>query len=232
MNSNDSGKNDSENRLFGEILLFFVLIAPLVYLGVLFPTLPDRIPMHYNAAGEIDRYGNKAEIWLPVLLVSLPVYLILMAVPYLERATATSKKIPVTMTYRSFYPVRLVLQLCLSALAALIVYTTSQEGTDPGRWIGVLVSAIFIGLGAVMPQSMAESSMNIRPSWMEKNPELRNKTYAFGRRFWIVGGIVSIAVFFLVPQEALFLTIFCVVLLLSLVPIGYGWRLSKQAVQR
>jgi uncharacterized membrane protein len=37
-----------------------------------FPDLPDKIPAHFNAAGEVDRFGSKASIWvLPIVGVLL-----------------------------------------------------------------------------------------------------------------------------------------------------------------
>jgi len=37
-----------------------------------FPDLPDKIFAHFNAAGEVDRFGSKASIWvLPIVSVLL-----------------------------------------------------------------------------------------------------------------------------------------------------------------
>jgi len=40
-------------------MLVCVLIVALNY-----STLPARIPMHFDAAGAVDRYGHKSELWL------------------------------------------------------------------------------------------------------------------------------------------------------------------------
>jgi uncharacterized membrane protein len=40
--------------------LLLLLLLPAAYYG----DLPDSIPQHFNAAGEADRYGSKAGIWL------------------------------------------------------------------------------------------------------------------------------------------------------------------------
>lgn len=40
-----------------------------LYLIVGWDSFPDRIPVHYNAAGEIDRWGGKGELlFLPVVM--------------------------------------------------------------------------------------------------------------------------------------------------------------------
>lgn len=58
--------------------VFFDWFAGIVFIGITIywliqlSSLPDEVPMHYNAKGEIDRYGSKWEtIILPVMTVFL-----------------------------------------------------------------------------------------------------------------------------------------------------------------
>lgn len=41
-------------------LLFFV--GSVIYLIMIWPSLPNEVPAHYNAAGEVDRWGEKWEM--------------------------------------------------------------------------------------------------------------------------------------------------------------------------
>jgi uncharacterized membrane protein len=43
-------------------LSILILLGVSVFLLVKWPTIPEKIPMHYNAAGVIDRYGVKSEL--------------------------------------------------------------------------------------------------------------------------------------------------------------------------
>lgn len=54
------------------------LVGVAVYLILAWKTIPDQIPGHYNAAGEIDRWGDKSELivlpiasWLMYGLITL-----------------------------------------------------------------------------------------------------------------------------------------------------------------
>jgi uncharacterized membrane protein len=59
-----------------EIVAAAVLILMAVYPIVAWKTLPDQMPMHYNAAGEIDRWSSKRElIFLPLTAVFIYVLL-------------------------------------------------------------------------------------------------------------------------------------------------------------
>jgi len=46
-------------------LSLMILVGTGIFLAREIPGLPDRVPMHYNLAGEVDRYGSPTEIWLP-----------------------------------------------------------------------------------------------------------------------------------------------------------------------
>ena len=64
-----------------EILTLAALIGPLVYLLVTWSSIPAKIPMHYNFAGEIDRWGGKGEI---IILVVIP-WLLYFPITLIER---------------------------------------------------------------------------------------------------------------------------------------------------
>ena len=50
------------------IVSLLCLVGVVVYLVLTWDTIPDKIPAHYNAAGEINRWGSKSElIVLPII---------------------------------------------------------------------------------------------------------------------------------------------------------------------
>lgn len=56
-----------------EVLAAIILIGTFGFLLIKWPDIPDKIPMHYNAAGEVNRIGSKSEL-LIMPFVSLFVY--------------------------------------------------------------------------------------------------------------------------------------------------------------
>ena len=58
--------------VFEAIVSLASIIGVAAYLILAWNTIPDRIPMHYNAAGEINRWGDKSGlIVLPIISVIL-----------------------------------------------------------------------------------------------------------------------------------------------------------------
>ncbi|MCT2909396.1 DUF1648 domain-containing protein [Schleiferilactobacillus harbinensis] len=61
---------------WGFYIANFIVI--LIYLGIswwLYQQAPDRIPVHWNAAGQVDSYGNRIEIFIACLVPLIGVIL-------------------------------------------------------------------------------------------------------------------------------------------------------------
>ena len=57
-----------------EVFCMILLIVTTLYTIYMYIQLPEKIPIHYNAAGVIDRYGNKLEIFI-LLIVTWVMYI-------------------------------------------------------------------------------------------------------------------------------------------------------------
>lgn len=51
-------------QIFLEIISILLLIGMFAVLILNWSNIPDKIPGHYNALGEVDRWGNKSELLL------------------------------------------------------------------------------------------------------------------------------------------------------------------------
>ena len=65
-------------NVFADIVCLVLLMGVIIYLFVAWGSLPDKVPGHYNAAGEIDRMGSRYELlitpivgWLMYLGISV-----------------------------------------------------------------------------------------------------------------------------------------------------------------
>lgn len=91
----------SKPQIVLEALGALLMIAFFVVIGIKYSALPEQIPKHFNAAGEVDRWGSKSSIWfLPIVSVFL--YALLTVVSFFPSAwnvpTSNSmQKAPLTM---------------------------------------------------------------------------------------------------------------------------------------
>lgn len=208
----------------GSVLL--LMVAPLLYLAAIWTQLPETLPMHYNMAGEVDRYGGKAEIWIPVVLVVLPIYLIMLVVPRTEKKEHTG------MQWRqTYWRLRLFLQACLSGVAAWIVFSVHQPGRiDPTLGLGIFLSVLFIGLGWIMPAGQSPSAFQIRTPWTANNPSLEQRIRQMTRKIWMFGGLAGIPIVFGLPASGRTPFALLWIVMLSMAPVVLSWRYSRASV--
>ena len=64
-----------------EVLGWILLVGTLAYLILGWNSFPDQIPMHYNGAGEIDRWGGKGEI----IFIEVMMWIIYLGIGAIEK---------------------------------------------------------------------------------------------------------------------------------------------------
>lgn len=105
-------KFDTAVNLICLIFLFGIVI----YLGIIWNNLPDKIPGHYNAMGVVDRWGNKGEL-LILPIVSWIMYLGITAIEHFPQIWNTS----VTITKENKERIYQILKNMISTMKLLIV---------------------------------------------------------------------------------------------------------------
>ena len=158
-----------------EALIAILTIAPIIALVHFYPALPQSIPVHWNAAGEPDKWTNKsftAVFFLPVLSVYLQAMFLLfkydsvgvkMTLPatraeeflrYKERALRISINL--------FDWTRVMTAFLLGDVALLLLFTTLDQFrflkplNTIAMWSGV--GTLFIGLAYFIYQLLAANN--------------------------------------------------------------------------
>ncbi len=75
-----------------KIVTWIVLFAPLVYLWIVWDTIPNRVPTHFNALGEADAWGHKNNVFL-LFLVNILIFTIISIIERFPAAWNTGVKI-------------------------------------------------------------------------------------------------------------------------------------------
>src|SRR5699024_2361135 len=47
-----------------DIIGYTVFIAMVLFIIILWRELPEKVPAHFNGAGEVDRWGSRFELWI------------------------------------------------------------------------------------------------------------------------------------------------------------------------
>jgi uncharacterized membrane protein len=110
-------------QVVAEIIAILILIGMIVYPIIMWGNMPDKIPMHYNAIGEINRWGSKYELF-NLSFVGVFLYLMLTVVMFFP----SSWNIPVTVTdknrERVYGCIRSMVVLLKAEVMASFLYLT------------------------------------------------------------------------------------------------------------
>ena len=124
-----------------DLLGLALLLGAAVFAAVRFHAMPDQVPIHYNAAGQIDNYGSKAYVFmLPV--VGLAVF---GGTFFVDLITANVGDLPAGRADN----VRIALAFTRLLLAFAFAYITVCVclSAPLGRW---LIPVVYGGLAAAI----------------------------------------------------------------------------------
>jgi uncharacterized membrane protein len=171
----------------GELVQLLPIAAMFLVAALCWSHASDRIPVHWNLRGEVDRYGGKFEgLLLP--LVSLALYLLLLVLPLFDPGKAN---------YRSFAGaynlIRLTITLFLSAIYAVGVLVSLGYHVDMTTVVGLAMGVLFIVLGNVMGKIRPNWFVGVRTPWTLSSKLSWTKTHRLAGWLFIAMGLLAVA---------------------------------------
>lgn len=167
-----------------------VVIAGLASL-IAWARIPERAPVHWNLAGEVDRYGGRIEVLLLIPLMMLGIWALLRFLPRIDPCRANYAKMEGTYELVITLTLAMLLGLHGVVIAAALGRQVPMERIAPG-----LVGVTFIVLGNVLPRARPNWWFGIRTPWTLSNDRVWTRTHRVGGYAFIVAGLgLIIAVF-------------------------------------
>ncbi len=127
-------ENTKADRIL-DIIGWILLIGTLAYLILGWSSFPDQIPMHYNGAGEIDRWGGKGEI----IVIEVVMWILYLGIGLVEKYPQiwnTGVEVT-TQNKEKVYRILKYMLKTLKTLTALIfayLIVNSLQGTPLPGW--------------------------------------------------------------------------------------------------
>lgn len=203
-----------------EIPFIAVALLPFVYLAYIWNELPKEVPMHWNASGEIDRWGDKSELFMMLFMLTGISYFVFLIIPYID------PKQKLQNMGNKLNNLRLILGLFMSALAIYILYSVQQKTSNPVL-IFPLIGLLFAFLGNYFKTIKPNYFIGIRTPWTLENEDVWKKTHLLGGKLWFVGGLLM-AMTFVLPNKIQFYTFMGITAVISIFPIVYSYLEFKK----
>jgi uncharacterized membrane protein len=203
-----------------EIPFLAIALIPFVYLIYIWNRLPEKVPMHWNGAGEIDRYGDKKELVAVLLMLVGINYFVFLIIPYVD------PKQKLQNMGNKLNIMRMILTLFMSALALFILYSVEQKNSNPG-FVFVIIGLLFAFLGNYFKTIKPNYFIGIKTPWTLENEEVWKKTHDLGGKLWFVGGLLM-ALTFVLPNNIQFYTFMGITAVITIIPILYSYRIFNK----
>ena len=137
-------ENTRADRIM-DLLGWILLIGTLAYLILGWSSFPDQIPMHYNGAGEIDRWGGKGEI----IFIEVMMWILYFGIGVVEKypqiwntgveVTAKNKE----KVYRTLKYMLKTLKFLTALIFAYLIVNSLQSAPLPGWFTPAVMILIF-----------------------------------------------------------------------------------------
>lgn len=201
------------------IITSVMILLPILAGVILWNQLPEQMPTHWNASGEVDGWSSK-----PFAVFGLP--LILLAAQWLcMLGTSADPK-------KENHPEK-VLQLVLWIIPVIsVVLHAVTYAAALGKEVRMeMVMPVVVGLvlaivGNYMPKCKQNYTIGIKIPWTLNSEENWNKTHRFAGRLWVICGIAIMLTGFLGGVWIFF----GVVLLMVLAPVVYSYILHRKGI--
>lgn len=204
-----------------ELPLIAIVLLPFIYLAYIWNQLPEKVPMHWNINGEIDRYGEKIELIIIPILLPLLVYIIFLVVPKIDPKNKLNKM------GNKLHSIKFLLTTFMSILALFIIYIAINESFTNPNYIVLLIGILYIIFGNYFKTIKANYFIGIRTPWTLESETVWKKTHKLGGKLWFAGGIIIVIASLILKKETNF-TIFLIITgIITIIPIAYSYLIFK-----
>ncbi len=170
-----------------EWIHWLVIAAMFITAAVVWSQAPDKIPVHWNIRGEVDRYGGKFEGLLLIPLITLALYGLLLFLPRLDPGRANYAQFQ-----GAYHLIRLYASLFLAGIYGVVLKAAFGRPIRMQTVIPLMLGVLFIILGNVMGKIRPNWFVGIRTPWTLSSKASWTKTHRLGGWLFIVMGLAWI----------------------------------------
>jgi uncharacterized membrane protein len=178
--------------------------------------MAERVPMHWNASGHVDRYGNRSEA-----LLFIPIFMLVFAAVFGLIGLISGVRLKVSATKGINIVSAAMVVFFLVVHNSLLL--NSQDAMP--HMIPFLFSGLLLILGIAIKGIEPNPFIGIRVPWTMKSPMVWRITHDRASKLWICSGVISIILCFVGTSIFITIGIFAIVLVY---PIFDSYNISKR----
>lgn len=199
-----------------KILRWILALIPLGITAAVLPLMPERVPMHYDIEGAVDRVGSRNELlFMPLLIIAIVAVSTFVTKHYSRRAEETndgkSAKAAETNA-KTLNVISLAVPVFFGILQSCILYMTYKNARSDSievnsdlivRVVYIVLGIMFALCGFFMPKVERNNMFGFRTTWSMYNDNTWRRCNRVGGVLFIVLGLLLILTSALVPATAI-----------------------------
>ena len=211
---------------FMKKIIWLFIIAPAIYLAIVWNSLPETVPMHFNLKGDIDRYGTKNELVIMTLILTLVNVIVYLLLPEVYRIDP--KRFAVENKSR-LYRIAFAVAVFTAAVLCLIIYSTVHGNIKFSiRFILAGVGLLLAIVGNYMYNIKPNYFAGFRLPWTLNDDENWKKTHVFGGKLLFGSGLLIAVICLFASFTFSTIALFSIVFLVVLATCIYSYRMYKK----
>ncbi|MBE8727019.1 SdpI family protein [Flavobacterium hungaricum] len=205
-----------------ELPLIGIVLTPLVYLYIIWESIPNRVPLHWNYDGVVDNWGEKYTLILMTSFMTVFFYLLMLFLPKID------PKKRLTIMGNKFYQLKFILLLFFSCLAIIIIYFSKNQEMPNPSLLYMPAAILFIALGNYFKVIQPNYFIGIKTPWTLENKEVWKATHLMAGKIWMLGGFLILISCLIFSKEITKNTLITVTIINAIVPILFSYFKFKQ----
>ena len=201
------------------IVTSIIILLPMFVGLILWNQLPEQIPTHWNAAGEVDGWSSKA---FAVFGLSG----ILLAAQWLCTLGTAADPKKFNHSDKVLHLVLWVIPM-LSLILYGATYATALGKEVPMEMLmPIVIGLILTIVGNYLPKCKQNYTVGIKIPWTLNSEENWNKTHRFAGKLWLICGLLIMVTSFLGISWVLI----CIVFPMAFAPMIYSYILHRKGI--
>ncbi|MCQ2401048.1 MAG: SdpI family protein [Lachnospiraceae bacterium] len=201
------------------VLPGLICLIPLIAGAFLYGRMPEQMPIHFNAAGEVDNYASRA-----VALFVLPglLFVLTLFMPAIMKMDPKYDNMSPALRTVILWTLPAVELICSGiTMASALGYDVAVELIVP-----FIFGLLFIVIGNYLPKTKQSYTMGIKLPWTLDSEENWNRTHRLAGFLWVIGGVLFIIAAFLKLD---FWVDIVILLIMVLVPTVYSYVFYRRS---
>jgi uncharacterized membrane protein len=180
------------------LALIIIIFSVSVYL---YPFMPEQMPVHWNAKGEVDGFGSRFTGLFLIPLITLGIYILISIIPKIAVYKKSIEKFG-----RHLYGIKIALVLFLSAVYIITLLPNFGYDINIAHFMLVLVSALIFYTGYIIKFVRRNFFIGIRTPWTLSSGKVWDKTHKVGSVTLRINALIFLlAIFF--PEYSVWIII-------------------------